>query len=218
MKKVNQRQSMVENQLASRGLTNSRLLAAFLKVPREKFFLRELLEFAYADGPFPIGEEQTISQPYIVALMTEYLELKGSEKVLEIGTGSGYQTAILAELAAEIYTVERIRSLSERAQKTLGELGYKNIRFLVGDGTAGWAEAAPFDRIIVTAAARAVPSPLTTQLAEDGIMEIPIGERGFQVLNIIRKKNSRLVVESRDGCVFVPLVGEYEIQGGSALF
>ena len=155
------RKRMVEEQLMSRGINNRRVLDVFGKIERHKFMPKDLASNAYADFPVPIGEGQTISQPYIVALMTEYLSLTGQEKVLEIGTGSGYQTAILAELSKEVYSIERFENLAKNAQRILNELGYANIKIKVGDGTLGWPEVAPFDRIIITAASARIPLPLS---------------------------------------------------------
>lgn len=203
------REAMVVSQLQDRGITDPQVLEAFLKVPRECFFPKNLKEFAYDDGPFPIGEGQTISQPYIVALMTEYLELRGPQKVLEIGTGSGYQTAILAELAREVYTIERISRLTQKAEKILKALGYQNIKFFTADGTLGLPQHRPFERILVTAGATSIPPELTDQLTEGGILVIPIGQRGYQTLKIAKKIKGKIKIDQKDGCVFVPLVGEY---------
>ena len=203
------RKKMVEEQLILRGIKNQRLLEAFYKVERHKFIPEELRGSAYADFPVPIGEGQTISQPYIVALMTECLDLTGQEKVLEIGTGSGYQAAIIAELAKEVYTVERHASLAKRAEALLGELGYQNITVKVGDGTLGWNEDAPFDRIIITAASPRIPLPLTDQLKDGGKIVLPLGETFSQVLTVVEKKKGKLESIQVCGCVFVPLVGKY---------
>ena len=204
-----QRELMVVQQLESRGIVDPRVLSAFRTVPRHRFVGKGLLFSAYADHPLPIGDGQTISQPYMVALMTQCLELKAGDCVLEIGTGSGYQTAIIAEIAAEVYTVERIASLSERARKILGELGYSNVRFLVGDGTKGWPEGAPYEGIIVTAGAPSVPEPLVEQLAEGGRLVIPVGKGWSQELVVVRKEKGVTRREGICGCVFVPLLGEY---------
>ncbi len=203
---------MVRHQLIPRGIKDERVLGAMQKVPREKFVPERMKEFAYEDGPLPIGEGQTISQPFMVAWMSEILELKGTEKVLEIGTGSGYQTAILAELAKEVYTVETIKALSEKARNILNELGYENIFYEVGDGTLGDEANAPFDRVIITAAADQVPPPLFKQMAEKGRMVIPLGERFFQVCSIVEKINGQMKVTKLDGCTFVPLRGKYGIE------
>ena len=206
------RKRMVEEQLIPRGIKNQMVLDAFYKIERHKFIPENLRNTAYADFPLPIGEGQTISQPYIVALMTECLDLTGKEKVLEIGTGSGYQTAILVELAGEVYSIERFESLAERAQTILGDLGYKNIKIKVGDGTMGWEEARPFDRIIITAASPKVPLPLLDQLADNGKLILPLGESLAQVLTLVEKKDGKLESSDICGCVFVPLVGKYAWQ------
>lgn len=203
------REQMVRSQLEARGIRDPRVLAAMRKVPRHLFVEEALIGQAYGDYPLPIGEQQTISQPYIVALMTEALELKGSEKVLEIGTGSGYQAAILAECAAQVYSVERLATLAERARRTLASLGYKNIKIKVGDGTLGWAEEAPFDGIIVTAAAPAIPQPLLNQLAANGRLVIPVGDRYSQTLMVVQKTPGGLKYDYRGGCRFVKLIGSY---------
>jgi protein-L-isoaspartate(D-aspartate) O-methyltransferase len=184
--------NMISMQLVLRGIHDKRLLSVMEKIPREEFVPEEFRSFAYGDYPLPIGENQTISQPYIVAQMTELLSLNGKESVLELGTGSGYQTAILASLAKEIYTIERIPDLSLRACDTLLRLGFSNIQFKVGDGTLGWEEYAPYDRILVTAAGSILPPPLFQQLAEGGLIVMPIGTRFVQTLNIITKKNGGL--------------------------
>ncbi len=203
------RRRMVEEQLIPRDIKNPRVLDAFKKIERHKFVSQEFAASAYADFPVPIGEGQTISQPYIVALMTEYLDLTGSERVLEIGTGSGYQAAILAELAKEVYTVERVESLAKQAENLLNELGYKNIKIKTGDGTLGWPEQAPFDRIIITAASPAIPPPLSEQLKEGGKLILPLGEVFSQVLTLAEKKQGVLQYQGICGCMFVPLVGKY---------
>ena len=205
----NLRKRMVEEQLIPRGIKNQRVLDAFYKIERHKFIPENLRNTAYADFPLPIGEGQTISQPYIVALMTECLDLTGKEKVLEIGTGSGYQTAILVELAGEVYSIERFESLAERAQTILGDLGYKNIKIKVGDGTMGWEEARPFDRIIITAASPKVPLPLIDQLTDNGKLILPLGESFSQVLTLVEKKDGKLKSIDVCGCVFVPLIGKH---------
>ncbi len=178
------------------------------KVPRHLFVLPEFLPFAYDDRPLPIGLGQTISQPYIVALSTEALGLSPEDRVLEIGTGSGYQTAILAELAEEVFTVERIPELSWEAQERLRKLGYTNVRFRVGDGTKGWPEEAPFPAILVTAAAPRVPPSLLSQLAEGGRLVIPVGGRFQQDLWVVRKEGGRPIYEHLCPVSFVPLIGE----------
>jgi protein-L-isoaspartate(D-aspartate) O-methyltransferase len=204
------RRSMVIEQLAQRGIRNSRVLSAMERVPRERFVAAGQQDQAYADRALSIECGQTISQPYIVALMSEALELEGSEKVLEIGTGSGYQTAVLAELAAKVVTIERHRELSERAQAVVIELGYQNVMFIVGDGSEGWLSVAPYDRIIVTAAAADVPPALVEQLAEGGVLVIPLGDKEGQVLEALRKVNGRMQSSALSGCRFVPLIGRFE--------
>ena len=200
---------MVDEQLRRRGISDQRVLAVMTKIPRHSFLSSDYQLAAYEDRPLPIGEGQTISQPYMVAVMTQSLELKGDERVLEIGTGSGYQTAILAELAKTICTIERIQELLLRAQKILQELGYENIFFLTGDGTKGWPEKAPFDGIIVTAGAPEIPYTLTSQLAQGGRLVIPVGPRYTQTLYKVTRKGSRFTEEDITGCVFVPLVGDF---------
>jgi protein-L-isoaspartate(D-aspartate) O-methyltransferase len=166
-----------------------------------------LRDRAYGDHALPIGEQQTISQPYMVALMTETLALKGSERVLEIGTGSGYQTAVLAELAAQVYSIERIAALAAKARPLLASLGYRNVTIKVFDGTYGWKEESPFDAILVTAGSPEIPLPLTEQLKEGGRMVIPVGERTTQVLKKVTKTSAGIEVAELKGCVFVPLIG-----------
>ncbi len=204
-----QRELMVERQLEPRGICDPAVVRAFRKVPRHRFVGPVLQDSAYADYPMPIGEGQTISQPYMVALMTQCLELKRSDRVLEIGTGSGYQTAILATIAAEVFTVERVASLAKKAESILKELGYNNVHFNVGDGTRGWAEEAPFDGILVTAGAPRVPEPLVAQLAEGGRLVIPVGGAWSQDLMVVRKAKGKVTEENVCGCVFVPLLGEF---------
>ncbi len=203
------RKRMVEEQLMPRGIKDPRVLNAFYKIERHKFIPENLRSSAYADFPLPIGEGQTISQPYIVALMTECLNVTQEDKVLEIGTGSGYQAAILAELAKEVYSIERFETLAKRSEILLKELGYTNIKIKVSDGTLGWEEAAPFDKIMITAASPKIPLPLIEQLKENGKLILPLGESFSQVLTLVKKKEGKL--ESMDvcGCVFVPLVGKH---------
>ncbi|HAK88013.1 MAG: protein-L-isoaspartate O-methyltransferase [Nitrospirae bacterium GWC2_46_6] len=207
------RELMVETQLIPRGIKDVRVLNAMRKVPRHLFVPEYIRHSAYDDMALPIGEDQTISQPYMVAIMTELLELKGDESVLEIGTGSGYQAAVLAELAGEVYTIERIPELADRAQRKLEEIGYDNVHVVVSDGTKGLEESAPFDRIIITAAAPKLPEPLINQLKEGGIVVAPVGERFSQMLIKGRKEKGVLVEEYHTACVFVPLVGEYGWKG-----
>ncbi len=200
---------MVKGQLLARGIKDERVLLSMGKVPRHLFVDEALAGESYNDHSMPIGEKQTISQPYIVALMTECLGLTGKEKTLEIGTGSGYHAAILAELSSRVYTVERKKTLLHKARKTLYRLGYDNILFKVYDGTMGWKEYAPFDAIIVTAGAPCVPIPLIDQMAENGRMIIPVGNRDSQELIKVIKNNENLERESLGGCRFVNLIGEY---------
>jgi protein-L-isoaspartate(D-aspartate) O-methyltransferase len=204
-----QRRHMVDTQIAVRGISDPRVLAAMRKVPRHRFIPAHLADQAYGDYPLPIGEDQTISQPYIVALMTDLLGLQDTDKVLEIGTGSGYQAAILAELAAQVFTIDRVASLLNRAEQLLKSLGYANITTRVGDGTLGWPEAMPFEAIIVTAGAPQVPRPLTEQLALGGRLVIPVGDRWSQTLTVVRKTRDGLKFEYHGGCRFVRLIGEY---------
>jgi protein-L-isoaspartate(D-aspartate) O-methyltransferase len=204
-----ERLAMVEDQLRRRGIHDQRVLEAMAKIPRHSFVSSEYQAAAYEDRPLPIGEGQTISQPYMVAVMTQSLELKGGERVLEIGTGSGYQTATLAELAKTIFTMERIQVLIQKAQKVLQSLGYENIFFLHGDGTKGWPENSPFDGIIVTAGAPEIPQKLTSQLADGGRLVIPVGPRYTQTLYKVTRKGNRFLEEDITGCVFVPLLGDF---------
>ncbi len=205
---VDAREKMVKQQLVLRGISDSRVLAAMGKVPRDRFVGKDQKHLAYADRPLPIGYGQTISQPYIVALMTEALELEPENKVLEIGTGSGYQAAILAEIVKKVYTIEKIEALINQAKKILEDLGYDNVVSKVHDGTQGWPEHAPFDAILVTAGAPRVPSPLMDQLAEGGRMLIPVGDETLQELMKVTKKNGKSKEERLGGCRFVPLVGK----------
>ncbi len=201
------RERMVKNQLIPRGIKDERVLQVMGKIPRHLFIEEALAGEAYNDHPVPIGEKQTISQPYIVALMTEALELKGTEKTLEIGTGSGYQTAILAELSSRVYTVERIKSLLVNARKLLAQLGHDNILFKAFDGTLGWKEYAPFDAIMVTAGSPSLPKPLIDQLADNGRIIIPVGDRYSQELIKVIKKGKDLDQKGLGGCRFVNLIG-----------
>jgi len=203
-----QRQRMVERQLNPRGIKDERVLEAMAKVPREEFIPADERSDAYEDGPLPIGYDQTISQPYIVAFMTEQLRPKPSDRVLEIGTGSGYQAAILAELVADVYTIEIVEPLATTAEATLQRLGYKNVHLMVGDGYRGWPEEAPFDAIIVTCAPGKVPQPLVDQLKDDGRMVIPVGERFAQQLYLLEKKNGQLKESATLPVRFVPMTRE----------
>jgi len=201
------RKKMVETQLIPRGIKDKKVIEAFLIVPREKFVSENLKESAYDDTPLPIGEGQTISQPYIVALMTELLQLKGGEKVLEIGTGSGYQAAILSEIGCDVYSVERIPSLATKAGKILQQLGYI-VKIKIGDGTLGWEEYAPYDGIIVTAAGPRTPQSLLTQLKEGGRIVMPVGDMYLQELIRITKVKGKFIKENFGGCQFVLLKGK----------
>lgn len=202
------RENMVEVQIRARGVDDERVLAAMRRVPRHLFVPAELRPFSYRDEPLPIGEGQTISQPYIVAYMTAALELQGNERVLEVGTGSGYQAAVLAEVSPAVFTIELLGHLSDKAQALLQDLGYANIRFRVGDGTYGWEEEAPFDSILVTAAADAVPKRLQEQLAPEGRMIIPVGV-GFQELVLIRRGRRGFRKKRLLPVRFVPLVSSH---------
>jgi protein-L-isoaspartate(D-aspartate) O-methyltransferase len=205
---VAQRHKMVAAQLRARGIRDERVLAAMGRVPRHLFVADEYRHSAYEDHPLPIGEGQTISQPYIVAFMLEALSLDGSETVLEIGTGSGYQTALLAELARHVCSIERIDSLALAAEEILQHLGYANVSLIVGDGSCGLSEHAPFDAIVVSAAAPMIPQALLEQLREGGRMVIPVGPADAQELKLVRKQEGRAVVTNLEGCRFVPLIGE----------
>ena len=199
---------MVEQQLKPRGIKDERVLAAMAKVPREQFIPADARTDAYEDGPLPIGYDQTISQPYIVAFMTEQLRPKSSDRVLEIGSGSGYQAAILAELVADVYTIEIIEPLAKTAEATLQRLAYKNVHIKVGDGYKGWPEEAPFDAVIVTCAPEKVPQSLVDQLKDGGRMVIPVGERFAQQLYLLEKKNGRLKESATLPVRFVPMLRE----------
>jgi protein-L-isoaspartate(D-aspartate) O-methyltransferase len=203
-----ERQRMVQQQLMRRGINSSRVLAAMAKVLREEFVPADVKASSYADQPLPIGEGQTISQPYVVAFMTEQLRLSSGDRVLEIGTGSGYQAAILSELAAEVYTIEIIAPLATRAEAILQRLGYKDVHVRVGDGYKGWPEHAPFDAITVTCAPDHVPQPLVDQLKEGGRMIIPVGGFGNQELYLLEKKNGQLQRRAVLPVRFVPMTGE----------
>lgn len=210
-----ERLRMVATQLRPRGIVDERVLAAMARVPRHLFVPASAAPFAYADEPLPIGRGQTISQPYIVAYMTEALRIGAGGKVLEIGTGSGYQTAVLAEVAGEVWTVELVEELSLRAEKQLEALGYSGIHFKVGDGSAGWPEAAPFDGIIVTAAAPSIPEALEDQLAPGGRMIVPVGS-GSQELVLVRREGDSFRRKSLIGVRFVPLVGRGTSDAGES--
>jgi len=201
------RREMLHQQLQRRGIDDENVLAAMGRIARERFVSGRMLNQAYADRALPIGCGQTISQPYIVALMSQTLACFGHETVLEIGTGSGYQTAILAEIAREVISIERFADLSKQAGALLGELGYRNVTLAVGDGTLGWPSRAPYDRIIVTAAAARSPPALFEQLREKGILVIPVGEYDYQHLQVIRKVDGSPRSTKLSPCRFVPLVG-----------
>jgi len=200
---------MVQEQIIARGISSPRVIETLLKIPRHLFVQEAMADQAYNDGALPIGEKQTISQPYMVALMSELLELKPQDHVLEIGTGSGYQTAVLASLCRRVWTIERIRPLAMQARKVLDALHLLNVNIKVGDGTLGWPEEAPFDAILVTAGAPAVPEALAQQLAPGGRLVIPVGDAANQTILRIRKQaDGSLTSETGVGCRFVPLIGQ----------
>ena len=203
------RLKMVEEQVISRGIRDPKVIAAIRKVPRHLFVEEALQTQAYSDRPLPIGEKQTISQPYMVALMTETLELTGRERILEIGAGSGYQTAILAEIGKKVFSIERVLSLTMRARTLLLDLGYSNIEVKFSDGTQGWAEESPFDAIIVTAGSPDIPRPLLDQLAVGGRLVIPVGDELVQDLIRMTKTEEGIKKENFGGCRFVKLIGKY---------
>jgi protein-L-isoaspartate(D-aspartate) O-methyltransferase len=203
---------MVEEQVVARGVRDPRVLAAMRRVPRHLFVDEALGERAYGDHPLPIGDGQTISQPFMVAKMTELLQLTGSEKVLEVGTGSGYQAAVLGELAARVCTIERVPRLAQHAREILERLGYTNVWVRVANGTLGWPDEAPFDRIVVAAGGPGVPPPLFDQLTERGRMVMPIGTTASQVLQLIEKSGGAMQTSEHAGCAFVKLVGKYAWQ------
>lgn len=205
-----QRQRMVEEQLARRGVRDAAVLKAMRTVPREAFLPEDMGQMAYEDSPLPIGEGQTISQPYIVAVMIAHLELEEGDRVLEIGTGSGYGAAVLSRIAAEVYTVERLASLAEDARRRIQRLGYENVHVRVGDGSLGWAEHAPYDAELVTAGAPDIPEPLKAQLAVGGRLVIPAGQRPVAQSLVRLRKNSEedFQTEQLEAVRFVPLVGE----------
>ncbi|MFC1703372.1 protein-L-isoaspartate(D-aspartate) O-methyltransferase [Candidatus Omnitrophota bacterium] len=206
------REEMVEKQIKNRGIKDANVLSAMRTVERHRFVPKSRRLFAYADSALPIGEDQTISQPYIVALMTEALRLKKGDKVLEVGTGSGYQAAILGEFVDQVYTIEIICSLANRSEKLLQELGYSNIHVKCGDGYLGWPDQASFDAIIVTCAIDEVPGPLIEQLAEGGRLVIPLGPQGYQNLTLIEKKDNQITRSFITGCRFVPMTGDNVVQ------
>jgi protein-L-isoaspartate(D-aspartate) O-methyltransferase len=204
-----ERSRMLEEQIIARGVKDERVIAAMRKVPRHEFLPDAIRGMAYQDSALPLGEGQTMSQPYMVAIMSELLDLKGTERVLEIGTGSGYQAAILAELCEKVYTVERIKPLADRARAVLDRLGYRTVAMKVYDGTYGWKEMAPFDAIVVTAGSPDIPAPLLEQLKVGGRLVIPVGERYGQQLTKMVKTAEGVVTEKSVPCVFVPLIGNH---------
>ncbi len=204
---ISARSQMVEKQLRARGIRDRRVLAAMLDTPREHFVPPDLAGSAYDDCALPVGRGQTISQPYMVALMTERLKLAATHRVLEIGTGSGYQAAILARLCTHVFTVERITSHSDAARRRLAALNIDNVSFHVGDGSLGWPQHAPFDRVIVTAAAPEIPAPLVDQLALEGILVVPVGGEDGQTLVVVERRENRVVEDRLVACRFVKLVG-----------
>ena len=203
------RKKMVNEQIRARGINDEKILSAFGKIPRHLFVNEKERDTAYSDHPLPIGCNQTISQPYMVALMTNHLNLTGKERVLEIGTGSGYQAAILSILAKEVYTIEKIEPLAERAELILKALSITNVHINIGDGSLGLPNNALYDRIIVTAGSPDIPLPLVEQLNEGGILVIPTGTRHIQELIVARKEGCELIKRKEGGCIFVPLLGKY---------
>jgi protein-L-isoaspartate(D-aspartate) O-methyltransferase len=204
-----ERTRMVDEQLVRRGVTDARVLTAMRRVPRHLFVQEAFRERAYGDHPLPIGEEQTISQPYIVGLMSSLLQLTGTEKVLEVGTGSGYQTAVLAELARRVCSIERLPGLAMRARALLEGLGYTNVWVRVGNGTLGWPDEAPFDRVLVAAGGPSVPPPLFDQLAVGGRMVVPVGDAANQTLTLVENVGGQMRTQAFGDCSFVKLVGKY---------
>ncbi len=209
MKYQRQRERMVQEQLVARGINKREVLGAMYQVPRHLFVDEAFVMRAYGDHPLPIGEKQTISQPFMVAYMIEALRLNKNFRVLEIGTGSGYQTAILAEICEKVFSVERIKSLAQKAHRLLEQLGYHNFQILVDDGSKGWLEKAPFDGIIVSAAAPRIPPLLCEQLNEGGRLIIPVGDERSQTLRLIYKEGGEILEEEKFNCSFVKLIGEF---------
>ena len=204
-----QRRKMVEKQILGRGIKDLSVMEVLSRVPRHLFVNSSLQHRAYGDCPLPIGENQTISQPYIVALMTQVLDLKGGERVLEIGTGSGYQTAILAELASHVFTIERVKPLVKKTKELLEGLKYKNIVFKTFDGTYGWRDQSPFDAILISAATPSIPKSLIEQLADKGRLVAPVGERESQDLIVLNKTGNKVMERKIGSCKFVPLIGKF---------
>lgn len=208
---VRSRERMVKNDLAGRDIKDKKVLDVMSKIPRHLFVSKDIEKKAYSDYPLPIGEGQTISQPYVVALMTQSLGLKGNERVLEIGTGSGYQAAVLAEFVKEVYTIEIRDKLTKNAEKTLNSLGYKNVKVKTGDGYFGWKEYAPFDAIMITCAVNHIPSSLIDQLSEGGRLILPLGSTTYyQTLTLVKNIKGKLTVEHITDVRFVPMTGEAE--------
>jgi protein-L-isoaspartate(D-aspartate) O-methyltransferase len=204
-----ERWTMVEQQLRRRGIHDERVLGAMYKVPRHEFVSRQSWSEAYADHPILIGEQQTTSQPYIIAAMMQAAQIRPEDRVLEVGAGSGYQTALLAELASQVFAVDRYPSLAENANRTLQRLGYRNVKVVAGDGSLGLPEAAPFDAIIVSAAAPRVPPALIQQLAPGGRLVVPVGDSQQQFLQLLsRDQEGNIIIQTLEGCRFVPLIGE----------
>ena len=204
-----QRRKMIEEQLVNRGIKDFKVLAAMDMVPRHFFVQESFHHKAYGDHPLPIGGSQTISQPYIVGAMTEALQLKGHERVLEIGTGSGYQTAILAEMADKVFTIERIKSIARTAKSKLDQLGYVNILYKIFDGTYGWRDQSPYDAILITAAGPDIPKTLIEQVVDGGRIVAPVGDQDAQTLSVLTKVGSHTRIKKLTGCSFVPLIGKY---------
>ena len=204
-----ERKRMVDEQIVARGVMDQRVIAAMRKVQRHEFLPEAMRGMAYGDHALPLGEGQTISQPYMVAVMTELLDIKETDRVLEIGTGSGYQAAVLAELCEKVYTVERVKILADKARATLDRIGYKSVAIKVYDGTYGWKDMAPFDAIMVTAGAPDIPAPLVDQLREGGRIVIPVGERYGQVLVKAVKSAEGIITQKNIPCIFVPLIGNH---------